>query len=57
KLRGAGVAAMISGAGPSVLVLHAGTSAEHDDIVRSAGDHFQPLDIEIAISGATLSNV
>jgi homoserine kinase len=57
KLRGAGVAAMISGAGPSVLVLHTGTSAEHDDIVRSAGEHFQPLDMEIATSGATLSNV
>ncbi|MBU3693008.1 MAG: homoserine kinase [Candidatus Nanopelagicaceae bacterium] len=57
KLRGAGVAAMISGAGPSVLVLHTGTSAEHDDIVRSAGEQFQPLDIEIATSGAMLSNV
>ena len=57
KLRGAGVAAMISGAGPSVLVLHTGTSAEHDDIVRSAGDSFSPLDLEISPSGAQLSNV
>jgi homoserine kinase len=56
KLRGAGVAAMISGAGPSVLVLHAGTNAEHDDIVRSAGEHFTPMDLEVATTGATVSN-
>ena len=56
KLRGAGVAAMISGAGPSVLVLHAGTNAEHDDIVRSAGEHFTPMDFEVATTGATVSN-
>lgn len=56
KLRGAGVAAMISGAGPSVLVLHAGTNAEHDDIVRSAGEHFAPMDLEVATTGATVSN-
>ena len=57
KLRAAGVAAMISGAGPSVLVLHAGTSAEHDDIVRSAGEHFSALDLEISPSGVLVSNV
>jgi homoserine kinase len=56
KLRGAGVAAMISGAGPSVLVLHSGTNAEHDDIVKSAGDHFTPMDLEVATTGATVSN-
>jgi homoserine kinase len=56
KLRSAGVAAMISGAGPSVLVLHSGTSAEHDDIVRSAGEHFTPMDLDVAIAGATVSN-
>ena len=56
KLRGAGVAAMISGAGPSVLVLHAGTNAEHDDIVKSAGEHFTPMDLEVATTGATVSN-
>lgn len=56
KLRGAGVAAMISGAGPSVLVLHSGTNAEHDDIVRSAGEHFTPMDLEVATTGATVSN-
>jgi homoserine kinase len=56
KLRGAGVAAMISGAGPSVLVLHSGTNAEHDDIVKSAGEHFTPMDLEVAVTGASVSN-
>lgn len=56
KLRAAGVAAMISGAGPSVLVLHSGTNAEHDDIVKSAGEHFTPMDLEVATTGATVSN-
>ena len=56
KLRGAGVAAMISGAGPSVLVLHNSTDAEHDDIVKSAGDPFRPLDVELSPKGAEVSN-
>lgn len=57
KLRAAGVAAMISGAGPSVLVLHTGSAVEHDDIVRTAGEHFSPLDLEISAQGALVSNV
>lgn len=57
KLRAAGVAAMISGAGPSVLVLHTGTTAEHDDIVRSAGEHFSAVDLELSPSGVLISNV
>ncbi|MBM3742903.1 MAG: homoserine kinase [Actinobacteria bacterium] len=56
KLRGAGVAAVISGAGPSVLVLHNSSAAEHDDIIRSAGDSFRPIDVEISPSGAITSN-
>jgi homoserine kinase len=56
RLRGAGVAAMISGAGPSVLVLHNSTEAEHDDIVKSAGDAFRALDVELSPSGAQVSN-
>lgn len=56
KLRGAGVAAMISGAGPSVLVLHNSTDAEHDDIIKSAGDAFRPLDVELSPRGAEVSN-
>lgn len=56
KLRGAGVAAMISGAGPTVLVLHNSTSAEHDDIVKSAGESFRALDVELSPTGAEVSN-
>lgn len=56
KLRAAGVAAMISGAGPSVLVLHNSTTAEHDDIVKSAGDSFRALDVELSPTGAEVSN-
>jgi len=56
KLRGAGVAAVISGAGPSVLVLHNSSAAEHDDIIRSAGDSFRPIDVEISPAGAITSN-
>lgn len=54
KLRGAGVAAMISGAGPTVLVLHSATSAEREDIIRTAGEHFTPLDLEVSTLGAVL---
>lgn len=56
KLRGAGVAAMISGAGPTVLVLHNSTNAEHDDIVKSAGESFRALDVELSPTGAEVSN-
>jgi homoserine kinase len=56
KLRGAGVAAMISGAGPSVLVLHSSTTAEHDDMVRFAGEYFTPMDLELSPFGTQLSN-
>ena len=56
KLRGAGVAAVISGAGPSVLVLHNSSAAEHDDIIRSAGDSFRQIDVEISPAGAITSN-
>ena len=56
KLRGAGVAAAISGAGPSVLVLHNSTIAEHDDIVKSAGEAFRAVDVELSPIGAQVSN-
>lgn len=56
KLRAAGVAAMISGAGPTVLVLHNSTSAEHDDIVKSAGESFRALDVELSPMGVEVSN-
>lgn len=56
KLRAAGVAAMISGAGPSVLVLHSGTPAEHDDIIKSAGQSFTYRDVDISATGVEISN-
>lgn len=56
KLRAAGVPAMISGAGPSVLVLHNSTAAEHDDIVKSAGSAFRAEDVDLSPSGAEVAN-
>jgi homoserine kinase len=56
KLRAAGVAAMISGAGPTVLVLHNSTSAEHDEIIKSAGASFRALDVELSPMGVEVSN-
>lgn len=55
KLRSAGVAAFISGAGPTVLVLHSGLSS--NDVVelgKAAGEHFQLQSLSIAASGATV---
>ncbi len=51
KLRGAGVAAVISGAGPSLLIFHSGNQIEHEEIIRVAGDGFTAHDLEIAHSG------
>lgn len=55
KLRSAGVAAFISGAGPTVLVLHAGLSTtDGAELGKAAGEHFQLQPLEIAASGATV---
>ena len=43
KLRNAGVAAFISGAGPTVLVLHTGGDSEAVELERAAGDKFQMI--------------
>ena len=56
KLRGAGVAATISGAGPSLLILHTGNKVERDEIVRVAGSGFTPHDLEISATGAELAS-
>jgi homoserine kinase len=53
KLRAAGVAAFISGAGPSVLVLHTGNESEVAELIKSAGPNFQAKPLEISPSGAT----
>jgi homoserine kinase len=54
KLRAAGVAAFISGAGPSVLVLHTGNESEVAELIKSAGSKFEAKPLEISPTGATL---
>jgi homoserine kinase len=53
-LRKAGVAACISGAGPTVLVLHTSDQSELDELLRAAGDGFEAKSLDIAVRGATL---
>jgi homoserine kinase len=57
KLRAAGVAAVISGAGPSVLVLDLGDKGERDEIIRAAGPHFTPKEVDIATTGVESSTI
>jgi len=54
RLRNAGVAAFISGAGPTILVLHTGGSAEVDELTRAAGDRFTAMALGISRTGASL---
>lgn len=54
KLRAAGVAAFISGAGPSLLVLHTGNEADVAELSRAAGSKFEAKSLEISRSGATI---
>jgi len=54
KLRGAGVAAFISGAGPTVLALHTGNESDIAELIRAAGTKFEAKSLEIARSGATI---
>jgi homoserine kinase len=54
KLRKAGVAAFISGAGPTVLVLHTGGSSEVEELTRAAGGAFSALALGISRTGASL---
>jgi homoserine kinase len=54
KLRGAGVAAFISGAGPTVLALHTGTEADVAELIRAAGSKFEAKSLEISRTGAEL---
>lgn len=54
KLRAAGVAAFISGAGPTVLALHAGTEADVSELIRAAGSKFEAKSLEISRTGAQL---
>ncbi len=54
KLRGAGVAAFISGAGPTVLALHTGNESDIAELIRAAGTKFEAKSLEIARSGAAI---
>jgi homoserine kinase len=52
KLRAAGVAAFISGAGPTVLVLNTGDPGEVAELQRASGDSFSLQALEISARGA-----
>ena len=54
KLRSAGVAAFISGAGPAVLVLHTGGESEAVELERAAGDKFQMIALGISRTGVSV---
>lgn len=56
KLRAAGVAAMISGAGPSILILHTGNEQERDEIIKSAGESFTPMDLAVSANGIEVAS-
>ena len=54
KLRKAGVAAFVSGAGPTIMVLHTGGTVEVDELSRAAGEKFTSIALGISRSGVTL---
>jgi len=54
KLRKAGVAAFISGAGPAVMVLHTGGESEAAELERAAGDKFQMIALGISRTGVSV---
>ena len=54
KLRKAGVAAFISGAGPTVLVLHTGGDAEAAELERAAGEKFQMIPLGVSRAGVAV---
>ena len=54
KLRAAGIAAFISGAGPTVLALHTADQREVEELKLAGGKAFDATPLEIAARGATL---
>jgi homoserine kinase len=54
KLRAAGLAAFVSGAGPTVLALHTEGDDETTQLSRAGGAKFEGKSLEIASRGATL---
>ena len=59
KLRAAGVAAFISGAGPTVLALLVDADLNHEleDLVRAAGSGFEVENLDISRVGYQVSNI
>ena len=51
KFRSAGVAAFISGAGPTVLVLHTGGATEVAELTHAAGAKFRVEEVAISAAG------
>jgi homoserine kinase len=51
KFRSAGVAAFISGAGPTVLVLHTGGATEVAELTQAAGAKFRVDEVAISAAG------
>jgi homoserine kinase len=51
RLRAAGVAALVSGAGPTVLVLHTSSEIEVEEMTRAAGEEFVSMPLEISRKG------
>ena len=54
KLRAAGIAAFISGAGPTVLALHTADQREVEELKLAGGRAFVATPLEIASRGASL---
>ena len=48
------MAAFISGAGPTVLVLHTGGETEAAELERAAGDKFHMISLGISRTGVSL---
>jgi homoserine kinase len=59
KLRAAGVASFISGAGPTVLALLVDADLNHEleDLVRAAGSGFTVENLDISSVGYQVSNI
>ena len=54
KFRKAGVAAFISGAGPTVLVLHTGGDTEAAELAHAAGEKFRMISLGVSRTGVAV---
>ena len=55
KLRAAGVAAMVSGAGPTVLVLHTASETEVEEIIKAGAGAFSAHKLAISPAGVAVT--